>query len=556
MKQCFTFLLLVFFTTVLMAQDESNSIPPSFKFSGFTTQADVRQLATPDLTQEKYLDKMDKAFGNPYRMAVGVNAGLDMQNSGTWTELPDHSGRIWQLIVKVPDAKALIAYYNQFHIPEGCALYVYDESKKVVNGPYTSIYNPESGYFSTPMTPGASCVIEYFESVGVTEAAAISIEEMGFVYRGAEMVDPIAYAQKSGSCEVDVNCSEGNAWQDEKKGVCKLLTKIGANTFMCSGSLMNNTLQDCTPYILTADHCSYDAAYATTANLAQWQFYFHYEASSCSGAYTSGQKVKIGCTLMAHDTYGSNGAGSDFYLVKLVQSVVASDNLYYNGWSKSTTASTSGVSIHHPAGDIMKISTYNTTLQSLYVGASGSHWGVNWVSTTNGFGVTEGGSSGSPIFNAAGLVIGTLTGGGSSCTATSAQDYYGKLSYHWTSNGSTSAKQLKPWLDPNNSGVTTLNGSATCTPAAVSELDAMDAQIFLYPNPAANYIHIALGTEQIINPIVRLYAQPGKLVFEKQYSGLFSEELLIDIAGQPSGLYFLSLESDNKIVNKKIMILQ
>lgn len=556
MKQLYLFLTLSMLSMGLFAQDETNSLPPSFRFAGFSAEADVQQLNAPDLSQLSYLDEMDRTNGNPYRMAVGVPAGLDMQHSGKWMELPDHSGRIWQLQVIIPEAQALIAYYNQFHLPDGCALYLYNDNKKQVVGPFTSADNPASGYFATAMVAGESCTFEYFEAAGVTEPALISIEELGYVYRGAENVDPSIATYKSGACEVDVRCTEGAAWMDEKKGVCKLLTKIGSYTFFCSGSLMNNVRQDCTPYVLTADHCSYDASYATTANLAQWLFYFHYEASTCGGSYASGQKTKTGCTLKAHDTYGSNNVGSDFYLVKLAQTLTSADGIYYNGWSKNTTASTSGVSIHHPAGDIKKISTYTTTLTSVYVGAPASHWGVVWAATTNGHGVTEGGSSGSPIFNASGQVVGTLTGGSSDCTTPTAQDYYGKMSYHWISNGSTSDKQLKPWLDPDNTGTATLNGSATCTPASVNEIASMDANIYLYPNPAADYVHIALGGESVNNPVIRLYSQLGPLVFEQTFAGNYRDELLIDISGQPSGLYFLSLQTGNITINKKIMIVQ
>jgi hypothetical protein len=56
--------------------------------------------------------------------------------------------------------------------------------------------------------------------------------------------------------------------------------------------------------------------------------------------------------------------------------------------------------------------------------------------------------------------------------------------------------------------------------------------------------------------VVRLNSQLGPLVLEQGFSGLVRDELLIDISGQPSGLYFLSLQSGTTIINKKIMIVQ
>jgi len=167
-------------------------------------------------------------------------------------------------------------------------------------------------------------------------------------------------------------------------------------------------------------------------------------------------------------------------LVQLNSTPSASYNVYYNGWDKSGSSSSSGVAIHHPAGDIKKISTYNSTLTSAtwngsgYIGATNAHWRAFWIATSNGHGVNEGGSSGSPIFNSSGRILGTLTGGSSSCSHTNWSDLYGKFSYHWQSNGSSSPFQLKPWLDPNSSGVTYLDGydpNANNPPVADFEAD-------------------------------------------------------------------------------------
>ena len=115
-----------------------------------------------------------------------------------------------------------------------------------------------------------------------------------------------------------------------------------------------------------------------------------------------------------------------------------------------------GVGIHHPAGDIKKISRYTQSTTS-----SGYDWRVKWSSTDNGHGVTEGGSSGSPLLNANKQIIGDLSTGSSACSPAfllNGSDYYGKFSHSWDQNGNNSNRQLKPWLDPNNSGIISLNG--------------------------------------------------------------------------------------------------
>ena len=139
----------------------------------------------------------------------------------------------------------------------------------------------------------------------------------------------------------------------------------------------------------------------------------------------------------------------DFFLVELNSD--PDFNPFFSGWNRSNTAATSGVSIHHPSGDIMKISTYTNTLSS----ASGlgfgndntTHWRVFWSETPNGHGVTEGGSSGSPIFNQNGLLTGVLTGGSSFCTATNQSDIYGKIWHAWDQVGNSNS-ELKALVRP------------------------------------------------------------------------------------------------------------
>jgi hypothetical protein len=140
---------------------------------------------------------------------------------------------------------------------------------------------------------------------------------------------------------------------------------------------------------------------------------------------------------------------------------------YFSGWDNSGNTPTSGIGIHHPAGDIKKISFENNPLISTTFGSCppNSHWGV----TTWDSGVTEGGSSGSPLYDQNHRIIGQLHGGASACGASSLSDEYGKFSVSWEPAGSTSATQLKYWLDPANSGVQFIDGydPTNATPVAV-----------------------------------------------------------------------------------------
>lgn len=120
--------------------------------------------------------------------------------------------------------------------------------------------------------------------------------------------------------------------------------------------------------------------------------------------------------------------------------------MYYSGWSRAGATPTTYVTVHHPQGDIKKISIgYNDA--SSY----GDYWRVVWSD-----GITEPGSSGAPLFNENHKLIGQLYNGSSSCSNQDGSDNFGKFSVSWD-YGSTSTTRLKDWLDPYNSGVTEID---------------------------------------------------------------------------------------------------
>ena len=226
----------------------------------------------------------------------------------------------------------------------------------------------------------------------------------------------------------------------EKRSVTRITVKRGGSSLWCTGSLIKNVRNDRKPYILTADHCGNKSS---VTDLSQWIFYFNYEGAGCPDPTTEPPLKSItGATLVAH---GGNEAstGSDFFLVLLKSAIPDSYNVSFNGWSRETAQpSPSGTTIHHPQGDIKKISTYTTPLQPAHWSGNPAlaHWRVTWTGTPSGHGTTEGGSSGSPLFDNYGRLVGTLTGGDSGCdsAALNLPDYYGMFSYSWDKNGTDS----------------------------------------------------------------------------------------------------------------------
>ena len=311
-------------------------------------------------------------------------------------------------------------------------------------------------------------ILEYFQPSHVMSELKLSINRFVYAYRDISGGQLSGY-NSSDDCQVNTNCSEGNAWENQKKSVCRIQIGSGWNVGLCSGALVNNTLNNCTPYVLSADHC-FSGGDISDNGLNQSIYYFNYRSSNCNNSVPNNTHSITGCSRVANSGGEGNVGDPDFFLVELNSD--PDFDPYFSGWNRSNSPATSGVSIHHPSGDIMKISTFTNSLSTssgLGFGFDNTtHWQVQWASTTNGHGVTEGGSSGSPIYNQNSLLVGVLTGGSSFCDATNQTDIYGKLWHGWDQLSNSSSEQLKPWLDPANTNAVTLNGLYCNQSAAVT----------------------------------------------------------------------------------------
>lgn len=244
----------------------------------------------------------------------------------------------------------------------------------------------------------------------------------------------------SGPCNVDINCEEGNAWGDEKRAVVKLLIN---NTYLGTGTLVDNTSHDNIPYILTAQHVVGDLSDAQGTIAI-----FNYESPWCDGPDGRVSKSIAGADIIA------TNENIDFTLLELSEFPPILYKPYMAGWNATGIIPTTQVCIHHPSGDVKKISIdYDEpmigTFQSLY--ENGFWWILQWD-----IGTTEGGSSGSPLFDEEHRIIGTLTGGEARC-GNSINDYYARLDIAFTIS-QNSLFSLKPWLDNNNIGSVLLSG--------------------------------------------------------------------------------------------------
>lgn len=556
-KIIFLFTTTAFFYSFIIRAQENPTIAPYSFNNALENNIPVISMPFHDFNKDIIEAEEFQKQGNYPRFARTFDLDLTMLNAGIWTDLTN-GDRVWRLNFKSNGALGLCLFFDNFFLPEGATLHFYSPDHKYVSGSYTNADNQGNELFSTEFMNGSEGIIEYFEPGNVKGQGKLKVTSLAHQYRLLPMAD---------DCEVNVNCTpEGDNWQDEKKGVVRILVKEAGQTGYCSGSLINNTALDCKRYILTAFHCGENA---TATDLTQWKFYFNYEATQCTGqtdTYGVTSNVYTGCTKKADSDDNGGSTGSDFLLLQLTSTTHPSwwTNVYWNGWSKSSTApSTGSISIHHPNGNNKKISkTTGTSSSTSYGGSvSGTHWRVYWGGTTNGWGVTEGGSSGSPLFNTNSQIVGTLTGGSSYCNSVQPNgqtkpDAYGKVSFHWTANGTAINQQLKPWLDPINSGVTSLNGGFNpCNGVGIEE-QVTESSFNVYPNPNNGSFNVAVELETINDMDIVVHNIVGQKIITKRIENTLGGTFNMDLTDQADGVYFIQIKTDNFTVVKNFIVLR
>ena len=538
-------LMMVVVPEFLFAQLSSGGLPYSFSRA---IPPDTTNRATVVPTSMAVLSMEDRQSPVPYRFAVNLPVDLGIGTSG---QLSRTAGgmNVWRLNVKSAGALALILYFDRFNIPDGGQLFVYNPKRTQLLGAFTSLNNNKLSTFATGLIYGDELTIEY-DAPDKLPMPDLHVSEVGHAYRGiSDYTEPLTGFGSSGPCEVNVNCTEGLNWQREKRSVTRISVKRAGASLWCTGSLVNNTRNDGKPYLITADHCGRGAS---VTDLSQWIFYFNYEGTGCPDPLTEPLlKSLTGAKMVAH---GGNGGstGSDFFLVLLQSDIPASYNVYFNGWNRDTTHSPSGSCIHHPEGDIKKISTYtNPVIPSHWVGNPAlSHWRVTWSGTANGHGTTEPGSSGSPLFDNQGRLIGTLTGGDSQCDSASLNlpDYYGMFSYSWDKNGTDSTSVLKYWLDPDSTAVTVLNGWAL----GVDEPE-QNRWVTVFPNPVMDQLTLKTSSNKRNIVHLTLYDLWGNLRLLVDWNASLNPELNVDMSGFASGMYLLGITDGDRRMMQKVV---
>ncbi len=389
----------------------------------------VSLLAPPDVARLLAEDAERGPF--PLRYGATQELDLDLEKAGRWDEAGN--AWCWRAEVRSPGAHSLGVLLAQFGLPEGAALYAYDAARTTVLGPFTRQTEQPNGMLALAPVPGDRLVLELVLDKAARGTPLLSVDHVVHDYR-----DVFALARGSEDteargtgCLVDINCGQGAPYQDIKRSVVGLYR----GGFACSGSILNNTAEDATPYMLTAEHCG---------SMTNAVVVFEYENATCNGGGASNSKSVSGATLLAAS------ASFDSQLYLLNQAPPASYHPFYAGWDRSNNAQPKpGISISHPAGLPKKIAIDRQDPQD---------WGTQWAGIWE-VGEILGGSSGSPFFNGEKRVIGPACCV-SSFTCVNQTTFYGKLQRFWNN------QSLAQWLDPLGTGAARIDGYGPFDPLA------------------------------------------------------------------------------------------
>lgn len=393
--------------------------PRSVKAAIRTTEIDIA-LGPPDLSEVLKEDAIKSEGKSVKRIGIlrplpnPLLVSSKQTSKGEWANL-SNGGNIWILTIQSEEAEAIRIHIEEAHLPEGTQFIVYNtDDPQESYGPYDVESFRGGTEFWTESVFSSLVTIECYVPQGVDYGEVqFQIRKIAHVYMKSS--DTMI---KVGDCHNDVGCYSD--WSNEANGVAYMTTVVSSAVYQCTGSLLNDhdseTFED---YFLTANHClslnSTDLGTQAVANTIE--FYWFYQTPSCDGTppnLATVPRTGGGADLISAQTAAD---GNDHCFLRIRKE--SPGGVFYEGW---TTGTPGGIDpptltgIHHPSGSFKRISFGNRD------DSSTDYWDIRWYS-----GVTEPGSSGSPLFDPDHRVMGQLWGGASSCSDLMGIDSYGRF---------------------------------------------------------------------------------------------------------------------------------
>jgi len=378
---------------------------------------------------------------------VALNLGKDINQIGQW-EIIDSKTKVWRIHLISPSALDISVMLERLYIPTGGKLFFIGKNGEFIDGAYTSLENNinSEGQFISRTFPGNEIIIEYSQPTTTTDKPYFIVKG---VFHGYKRNKLASNNQRTLPCHNNVNCEPYEDYCNEIRSAMHMLVPFNfvrtnctgeivneIRRFNCSAGLLNNAKNDFDPLVLTARHCIRSAIaehwcvldWSRTWGYPIWeliQFNFNFQSNVCSPDVPIFDfHTVLGATLI--DDSGSWPTGTDLALLRLNRKPPLQANVYYAGWNRESFSDLNKnvTGVHHPDGDLKKISKGDLHYDAIYP----TFWSVGWND-----GITEGGSSGSPLFEDTDRrVIGALSWSvNNDCNDHNQQTRYGRLKDFW-----------------------------------------------------------------------------------------------------------------------------
>ncbi|HEV8501004.1 MAG TPA: trypsin-like serine protease [Casimicrobiaceae bacterium] len=357
----------------------------------------------------------------------------------SWQGTAD-GGRAAQIVVTSPGAVGLrVALQMAATDPDIVIRLKGDDPHAVAIGPIAANELAQStakfGEWWSPILEGSHATIEISVSAAVdVSKVTMVLSRVSHLTQAGTMLSPSAHSKAtgiggSGACERDWKCEvQSPALVNAANAVGRMVfTESDGSSFLCTGTLLNDSIASQTPYFFTADHCIDSVTAAATLEV-----YWFYDSVGCSTPDDPTLSQTAGDYFIQHggSTLLGRSVAQDWAMVRLNQPPPA--NTVFSAWNATPISTGTVIDLHHPEGDLKKYSQGDLSgYAHIVIDDDNGDPQINGLLARVfwGKGVTEGGSSGSGLLtlNVGGgfyEVRGGLTGGASSCDSPNSADYF------------------------------------------------------------------------------------------------------------------------------------
>ena len=465
------------------------------------------------------LEKTDLALtqdkNQPFPFAYSIDVEIEMEESGKWFNLSQGS-RVWVQGFEASGAMGMGFILDRLNIPRGARLYVFNEDRTDVAGPYTFEDNNLSTVLSIPPVEGDRIIFEFYEPREALGHGSLRVKTTSYVYKEINSEER-AISDLHG-CHVNSHCGDIRPWDVSKNGVVRITVDNG--TKWCSGVLLNSTAHKNIPYVLTTTDALID-------HPSMWTFRFGFESDDCDKFNASANNSISGGSIVAVDE------ATGLVLVELNEKPDAKWDIYYCGWDRSGKIPEEAACLHHPNGDIMKGAVTSSDLIVNSVQNNTPGWWIDRWSV----GTTEQGSVGAPIFSGNGQVVGILKNGSSDCYSQGG-DHVVKLHDAWDT--------FKDFLDPSNSGDSDISGHKPI--GRPDDERIIYDEVAFYPNPASEQVFIYNESDEVVTQIV-VYNMNGQLAHLP-----YSDGSQFSVQELSAGLYIVEIQLESFVIRERLIV--